>query len=140
MAKLKNLHAFKRNWTAHNMEVTVGNNRVAQRISGGAGKKEHKTVFKLHGSILVQAIWNDLHGLLVVHVTDAGYPTSTTREAIKDFLRGLGVTHAKVSMAGGELSIKVVDTFGHERDNVKCDSLGGYEWATSYVQLEPASK
>jgi len=133
MAKLKNLHAFNRNWTAHSMELTVGNNRTAHRISGGAGKREHKTVFRLHGSILVQALWNDVAGLLIVHVTDAGYTTATTREAIKDFLRGLGLTSVNVSIAGGELSIKVYDTFGHERDNIRKDRLGGFEWATSYT-------
>lgn len=136
MAKLKNLHAFKRKGF-DGAYVQVGNNRVAlYRNSGFA----HKVEYALHGSVLVTAKWNDLHGLLIVHVTDAGYPTNTTREAIKDFLRGLGVVNASVSMAGGELSVTVRDTFGHERDNVQRDSIGGYIWATRYSELKPASE
>lgn len=102
MAKLHNLHAFERDALSVGERVTVGNNRQVACTSPHDGT--YQLSCRLHGSELVQKTWRE-DGTQWLRITDAGWCTVTTRNAIDDFLGALGY-NAHASIAGGVLSVR----------------------------------
>ena len=118
MAKLKNTYAFRKNGLSQsNCFVKVGNNRLATHYTPKESGVVYETDYSLHGTVLVRAQWIDTNRTLRVSVCDGTYPSNTTRNAIQDFLRGLGLS-AGASVAGGNLSIRVKDV-AHGREDVQ---------------------
>ena len=81
--------------------LTVGNNRQVER------KDETTLICRLHGHpVLTVELMKELGGgyVLMFEANHCGYVTSTTRNAITDFLREFGY-RGSASIAGGDLSI-----------------------------------
>lgn len=115
MAKLKNIEtAFTFEETeAHPIGsmMTVGNNRQVER------KDNNTLICRLHGHpVLTVELMKELGGGFVLMLTanDCGYVTSTTRQAITDFLQVFGY-RGSASIAGGVLHMGYHDGWGKDR-------------------------
>jgi|GEM_PF-5882348 len=95
MANLKNLHAFKND--TNGKRVTVGNNRQVSTTKG-------TTSCYLHGHEVVTLKRTPKGGNITLD--HCGYQTVTTRQAMNDFMGGLGV-NGRVSFAGGDFNARI---------------------------------
>jgi hypothetical protein len=88
--------------------VAIGHNRNVERVKGG---------FRctLHGNGIAFFSELDASGIIRVTLNDCGYPTVTTRNAMRDFARAFGCT-LSVSFAKGGFSIRFKNAAGHYVD------------------------
>lgn len=98
MAKLKNTHKIFD--LANGQAMTVGNNRTITRDSG------NEFTCRLHGHPVVKVkVLSPCSGNVVLWLDSCGYLTTTTINAMGDFMRAFGVSGI-ASRAGGKLSAR----------------------------------
>ena len=118
MGKLKNTE--KLHGMAIGDSVTIGNNRTVSRVNGGWR-------CMLHGNGI--AFVSMSGGCEILHMTlsDCGYLTPTTRDAMQDFARAFGAA-LSVSIAGGVLTYRFKNGAGawQERKAASGDVAGPY--------------
>jgi hypothetical protein len=119
MAKLKNTQfaTFDRSvWGKKDM-VMVGHNRTLQLVEDAIGQCLQ---FRLHGHCVV-AFWRTNNGTFKLVMDACGYPTTTTREAIKDAVHLFGYAGGVSFAKGGfkaRLAVKPYSSMNPE----------GFEW------------
>ena len=100
--------------------VTIGHNRNVERVKGGFRCTLHG-----HGIAFFSEL--DASGIIRVTLNDCGYPTVTTRNAMKDFARAFGCT-LSVSFAKGGFSVRFKNGAGayNDRDGKRGEPNGPY--------------
>ncbi len=104
MATIRNKEYFTfdpTKWDSVNQIVTVGHNRQL-RLAAPAILEGY-----LLGHKIISFVNDYTHEVIRVSLDDCGFPTATTRQAMSDFMRTMGI-NAAVSVAGGKLSADFV--------------------------------
>jgi hypothetical protein len=107
MTIMKNKHAFEFDPHANpDKFYTVGNNRQVRRYTADHTNKMRVACY-LHGHNI--ATFECINANRVeVFLTTCGFMTSTTRRAMNDFLREMGIK-GRVSFAGGKMTVRYTD-------------------------------